>query len=257
LFVSFDVPPLPEPGPDDWLANFDEPGQTFDEFVASRPFIPTETNNILYIQPLGHSDEFELPTLEELEVFYEAYFSMEAQILEPIEPADHDITERVHMGGRQLLTTDILNLLARRLPIDAHSLIAVTMIDLYPDDDWNFVFGQASLTHRVGVFSFARYESFAREQTLRRSFKVLAHEAGHMFGIWHCTYFHCLMNGSNHLGELDASPIHLCPVDMRKLYWAIGFDPVARYERLIEVYRSFELQEEVTWLEDRLRLSGF
>ena len=30
------------------------------------------------------------------------------------------------------------------------------MTDLYLDDRWNFVFGQASLRGRIGVFSFAR-----------------------------------------------------------------------------------------------------
>mgnify|MGYP000107882883 CR=1 FL=1 len=35
---------------------------------------------------------------------------------------------------------------------------AVTMTDLYPSEDWNFVFGQASLRNRVGAYSFARYD---------------------------------------------------------------------------------------------------
>lgn len=259
LFVSFDVPPLPEPGPYDWLSYYDEPGQTFDEFVGSRPNLPTDTQNILYVQPLGDSDDFVRPTLAELEVFYEAYFSMEAVILDPIDPDDYDLTERNHpsSGQRQLLTTDILNLLRQQISDDAYSLIAVTMIDLYPDPEWNFVFGQASLVSRVGVFSFARYGSSNPQQTLRRAFKVLAHETGHMFGILHCTHFHCLMNGSNHLEELDAEPIHLCPVDLLKLYWVIEFDPVQRYERLIEVYELFGFSEEAEWLENRLSLSGF
>lgn len=259
LFVSFGVPELPEPGPDDWLSYYDEPGETFDEYVRSRPNLPTESRNILYIQPLGESADFTLPTLEQLEVFYEAYFSMDAQILEPINPDEYDITERAHptQGQRQLLTTDVLDLLIGRISEDAYSLIAVTTIDLYPADDWNYVFGQASLVNRVGVFSFARYDNYDPVRTIRRSFKVLAHEAGHMFGILHCIHFHCLMNGANHLLELDLSPIHLCPVDLRKLYWAIDFDPVERYERLIEVYESLELYDEAQWIEDRLRLSGF
>jgi bacterioferritin len=37
--------------------------------------------------------------------------------------------------------------------------------------------------------------------SLRRSCKVLAHEIGHMFGLSHCVFFHCLMNGSNSLAE--------------------------------------------------------
>jgi archaemetzincin len=64
------------------------------------------------------------------------------------------------------------------------------MEDLYPDPHWNFVFGQASLQDRVGVFSFARYDPFFygeshssqyQELLLRRSAKVLVHETAHMF----------------------------------------------------------------------------
>src|SRR5437016_12199247 len=35
--------PIPKPGPNDWLAVHDEPGQTFDEFKASQPNRPTQT----------------------------------------------------------------------------------------------------------------------------------------------------------------------------------------------------------------------
>ena len=61
------------------------------------------------------------------------------------------------------------------------------MIDLYPQESWNYVFGQASLRDRVGVFSFARYDPafFGGERAegwqtlmLKRSCKVLAHEIG-------------------------------------------------------------------------------
>jgi hypothetical protein len=38
-----------------------------------------------------------------------------------------------------------------------------------------------------------------------------------MFGIEHCVWFRCLLNGSNHFAESDARPSHLCPVDLRKL----------------------------------------
>jgi len=57
----------------------------------------------------------------------------------------------------QLLTGDVLDLLKTRLPEDAFALLGVTMMDLYPDPNWNFVFGQASLRDRVGVYSFTRY----------------------------------------------------------------------------------------------------
>jgi len=259
LFVSTDVPPLPEPGPDDWLTSNPEPGQTFDQWLASSPNQVTEWRYILFVVPLGDPESFTAPNLDELAAFYEAFFGLEVRFLDAIDPVAEGITERrnPYDGRRQLLSTDVLALLRSRLPDGAFSLIAITTIDLYPEDSWNFVFGQASLARRVGVFSFARYGGVARETTMLRAFKVLAHETGHMFGIEHCTFFHCLMNGANHLAELDAEPIHLCPVDHRKLYTTVGFDPVARYRSLIEVYQGFGLTEEASWLENRLLRSGY
>jgi len=133
---------------------------------------------------------------------------------------------------RQILTGDILSLFKTRLPSDAFCLLSITMEDLYPEPSWNFVFGEAAPRERVGVYSFARYDpAFFRQPRdanyrallLRRSAKVLAHETAHMFGLRHCIYFHCVMNGSNHLEESDARPMHLCPVCLRKLQFSIGF----------------------------------
>ena len=87
---------------------------------------------------------------------------------------------------------------------------------------------------------------------MRRSCKVLAHEVAHMFGIEHCIYFHCLMNGSNHLEESDARPMHLCPVDLRKLQEAIGFDVVQWYRGLLDASVSAGFKDEAEWLKRRL-----
>ena len=45
----------------------------------------------------------------------------------------------------------------------------------------------------------------------------MTHEIGHMFGVKHCVYYNCAMNGSNHLQESDRRTEHLCPVCLRKL----------------------------------------
>ena len=74
----------------------------------------------------------------------------------------------------------------------------------------------------------------------------------HMFGIEHCIYFHCLMNGSNHLAESDARPMHPCPVDLRKLQESIGFDVVQWHRALLEVDASAGFRDEVEWLNQRL-----
>jgi archaemetzincin len=137
----------------------------------------------------------------------------------------------------------------------------VTMYDLYPHDTWSFVFGEALLDDRVGVFSVARYDpAFYGKPTadptllLRRSCKVLAHEACHMLGMLHCVFFNCLMNGSNHLEESDRRPLHLCPVDLRKLQWTLGFDIADSYRRLLEFWRKAGVDDEAEWIQRRLEL---
>ena len=126
---------------------------------------------------------------------------------------------------------------------------------------WNFLFGEADVENRVGVYSFARFDPafFHEKRTasfrtliLCRSCGTLAHEVSHIFGIDHCIYFHCVMNGSNTLDESDRRPLHLCPVDLRKLHHSVGFDVIKRYETLRKFYSSVGIDEEVQWLDRRL-----
>ena len=66
-------------------------------------------------------------------------------------------------------------------------------------------------TDGVGVYSLARLRPLAppmklneeqKKLFLMRACKVLAHEIGHIFGLKHCIYFKCMMNGSNHEVEV-------------------------------------------------------
>jgi archaemetzincin len=259
-----DFLPIPEPGPNDWLRKHPEPGQTFDQFTRSLPNRPDRHRNKLYLQPLGRFNESDGPALDQLRRFTAAFFMMEVVVLPPSGLAGTHITSRRNplTGQTQLLTRDILHALEARLPKDAFALLGITMTDLYPDPRWNFVFGQASTRARVGVYSFARYNpgfygqaptADSRKLMLRRSCKVLAHEMCHMFGIMHCVWFRCLINGSNNLAESDSRPLHLCPVDLRKLQWSTGFDVVERYRRLIDFDSQAGFEDEVQWLDKRLR----
>ena len=51
----------------------------------------------------------------------------------------------------------------------------------------------------------------------------MVHEIGHMYGIKHCIYYNCTMNGSNSYDEFRRSARYLCPLCRRKLSRAIGF----------------------------------
>ncbi len=104
----------------------------------------------------------------------------------------------------------------RFLPSDAYAMICILHDDLYPRDSWNYVFGLADLTGRTGVFSFARYNPVFFDEPqpadlpqviLYRACKVMSHELGHMFGMKHCVFYSCCMNGSNHLQEASKRPL--------------------------------------------------
>jgi archaemetzincin len=251
----------PERG--DWLAEHPEPGQTFDEFLRTRIHRPDGIRKKIYLQPLGRFQGDRGPSLRTLTSYGAVFFAMDVEALPPMDLTGLHLTTRVNpfTGNKQILTRDILALLQKGLAGDAFCLLAITMEDLYPDPSWNFVFGQASLRDRVGVFSFARYDpAFYGESEepygtllLRRCCKVLAHEIGHMFSMHHCIFFECAMNGSNHLRESDDRPMTLCPVCLRKLQSSIGFDVVDRYQRLYDVYRDLGFENEASWVRNRLK----
>ncbi|BCX48145.1 Zn-dependent protease-like protein [Haloferula helveola] len=252
------------PQPADWLASHPEPGQSLGQYLDSKPNFPDDTRKILYVLPLGEFEEGKAPSLEALKDYTAAYFQpLEVRMLKPVAEADIKVTSRINPGSgkKQWNSQEMLKGLAARLPADAYAMLAVTMTDLYPDESWNFVFGQASIRNRVGIFSFARYHPSwtgreADEHTetlvLRRAAKVLTHEMGHMFGIRHCIHYECNMNGANHLQEADSTPMHLCPVCLRKLWYAAKFDPAKRYGALGDFYTEHGLEEESEWVEKRL-----
>lgn len=263
-----DFEPIPVPKPGDWLAVHQETGQTFDDFIRSRPNRPDKIRNKIYLQPLGEFPKDNSPSVEKLKEYAAIYFAMDVEVLPPLDIGRGTFTTRInpYTRNRQVLTSDVLAFLKRRVPADAFCMLAITMEDLYPHPSWNFVFGQASLRDRVGVFSFARYDPgfYGEEQRkdyqealLRRSCKVLVHETAHMFGLKHCIYFRCVLNGSNHLRESDSRPLHLCPVCLRKLQSSIGFDVVNRYGKLLDFYRKVGFEKEAHWVANRLRrISG-
>ncbi len=54
----------------------------------------------------------------------------------------------------------------RRVPKDAYCVMGITLKDIYPGDNWNYVYGWAKYKARVGIFSFLRWDDeFASGET--------------------------------------------------------------------------------------------
>ncbi|EDO34257.1 predicted protein, partial [Nematostella vectensis] len=134
------------------------------------------------------------------------------------------------------------------------------MIDLYPQESRNFVFGQAMAGRGLGVFSFARYDPSFYEDipvslvpsdvTPQKALMTLYYSLVYpylTYGniLWansfsldkqghiskkHCVYGACAMNGSNTLEESNRRPAFLCPVCLVKLYQALQCPLGERYQ---------------------------
>jgi archaemetzincin len=256
------VEPLPDPGPHEWLAIHEECGQTFDEFIRTVTRPPAGERTI-YLQPVDAVDALSDTCLTTLASFAAAFFQLEVRLRPPIllDPSSLVTRAAPDAGTPQVYAGDILARLYADKPADAFCVLGITAHDLFPHPIVSFAFGEASATCRVGVVSVARYgppfceDAPGRQpgEMRKRCCRVIAHEIGHMAGIAHCIYLRCLMNGSSSLAESDRRPLHLCPIDLRKLQWLIGFDFAERYGRLQQFWHAAGEDPEADWVASRLR----
>lgn len=244
---------LGTPQPGEWLAEHDESGQTYGQYIRNRPVKPDRRRRTIYVQPLGEFSELQTKLIDITAAYMGTYFDLPVRVLAEVPlssiPAQ---ARRTHptWGDKQILTTYILNEVLRpRMPRDACVYIAFTTSDLWAGKGWNFVFGQASLRQRVGVWSIYRNGDPAAGDDafrlcLRRTLKTATHETGHMFSMAHCTLYECNMCGSNHRAESDSHPLALCPHCLAKLCHATGADPEIRFKKLIAFCKTNGLEAE-------------
>lgn len=242
-------------GPYGWMATQKESEQSFSEYTAATPIVPSKTKPYIYIVLLGEFSELQQKALQMTSRYMEIYFQMPVKFSAPIPlSVIPQKARRTHSqtGDKQILTSYIIeDVLKPRMPKDAFCLIAFTASDLWPQEGWNFVFGQASMEDRVGVWSIYRNGDPEKDFMLflKRTIQTGTHEIGHLFGLAHCVYYECNMNGSNSRYESDQRPLWECPVCLRKLVWATKADPIKRYRELIAICKEFGLRKEAEFFE--------
>ena len=220
---------MPPVAAGDWLAAHSEPGQTFEQYLASAPPTANPARRVLYVVQIGDLSKEQDEAFAAVADFLGRFYALPVRRLAPLpesvvpESARHES----QWGVKQFRTGPILrDVLSPRVPPDAAGLLGFTATDLWPGEGWNFVFGQATWSQRAGLFSFCRLFAgkWGAERGLRRALAMSTHEVGHLFGMRHCTEWLCLMNGCNSLEELDRHPLWLCPDCLMKLSVASGAD---------------------------------
>lgn len=248
----------------DWLRSHPEDGETFEDYVESRPTRPTAERNKIYVQPLGTFSPAQMKVVKLTAEYLRAFYSLPVVLRDPnpVEKVPLEMQRVQYPNNRQIRTSYFLdNILPPLLPNDAAALICFTNFDLYPEDTWNYVFGQASLEARVGVWSLWRLERDGQKRTdadrfLDRTLKIATHETGHMFSMRHCKKYECLMSGTNSLDETDRRPLDTCPECTMKIAWAVPYQPAERYKNLAEFWRKQKRSSEEKLMLEKMQAVG-
>jgi archaemetzincin len=244
--------PIQKPAEDDWPHGA---GQTFDEFMALRVKGPKPGSKI-YLLPLGQPHEaVAFPDLGTLAEGTSAFYGLQCEVLPMItlEQLEGKASgQLIRKRGRQINASDVIANLKKWRPADGFAVCAVTMSDLFKGS-FNFLYGLAGL--HAGVVSFHRFQPNSPsydydgpatgrpdEVLLRHTMDVLTHELGHCFGLKHCTYFSCVMQGFNSLEEAEGHAPDFCLVCLRKLLWITNVQSTnqvrAQYERMLAFYEG-------------------
>jgi archaemetzincin len=257
--------PLPAPSGNSWRTVHTEDPQSYSVYLQSMPKRPNRHAQKLYLRKIGAFTVEQERIVKITAQYLSVLFAMPCQVLDSL-PSDHipNGQWRYHpgQGHKQLLSTFLLyGILKPQVPDDAALMLGFTAADLYPAPSWNYVFGQAALYDRVGVWSIYRFGNPGLDERsykicLFRALKTASHETAHALSLPHCLFYKCNMNGSNHLDELDASPPQPCPVCWSKICWNLGVSPFAQAKQLHAFWKTLGFPRELQYYHEAIKSLG-
>lgn len=246
--------------PGEWLYIHHEKGQTLNQYQNCKPVHPNSSRNIIYLQPIGSFDSIQIKLIEYTAEYLEIFFGLKTKIAETLNDGQFkDKNTRIGIENNiQFFAPNVLSILKKRKPEDAIVYMAISEKDLYPEPEWNFVFGMASLRENVGVTSIYRLLQFNSGKldfykSLSRLIKVASHEIGHMFTMRHCINALCTMNGSNSLEESDRKPNRLCSECTGKISWNLNLNIPKRLIKLRTFLKKHDLSNDLLMIENDLK----
>jgi archaemetzincin len=257
-------PPLPDPEPDDWLAQHPELGQTFVQFASSYREKLCDRFSRICVVPLGDLSDTQQTLLSDTADYLTRFFGFPVERLNRVPLGDlPEAAQRVRESGRrQVKTRHLLDEVLRPLrEDDMAAVFGLVNQDLW-DTGFGYLFGQGSPADGVCIGSLARFGDVDSGEIdyatcLRRTIGLATHEIGHVFGLPHCIAYACRMNGSNHLEECDQRPLEFCPECLPKIWWSCAVDPADRFTQLLEFADQQRLAADARlWREARKRLAA-
>ena len=229
--------------------------QTYSEYLKSGPTQATGQAWRVYVQSLGEFGLQDRKIVALTSQYLHGLCDLPEQILDDLPIGQMPAHASRSVDGKTQLSANYLlqELLQPKRPKDAAFYLVFTKPDLWPGkgpyEDWNYCFGQATYTERVGVWSLCRYgdpsESDLSFRTcLLRTLKIASTLTCNMFSLTTCKSYKCNMNQVMSVAELDEVPLWLCPRCHAKLYWAVKHDPARQLERLAAFCKEQGLAQE-------------
>jgi archaemetzincin len=257
-FLEIDLGYLFSEKTNDWQADNKPVKQTYQAYIDSKPTSTTQQRDKIYLQSFGQFTHKEQKIIEITAEYLRLFYHLEVKILatqslDTIPKTVQRINQ--HTLENQILSTYLLSsVLLPQLPDSAAVYIGFTPSDLYPSPTWNYVFGQANLRQRTGIWSIYRFGNpDLNEETfklvLARTIKTASHEIGHIFSIRHCLDYQCAMARSNHLRDLDKHPVHFCPTCTAKVCTNLRIDLVEHYKGLKLFWQKNGFDEQALFCE--------
>lgn len=242
----------------DWLSIHHEENQTLPKYMYSQPIRKKNVTDKIYILPIGTFNSQEKYIIKVAIEFVQLFYQTETILLDPYKPEIPDSFVRFgyELEQNQYKTTYFHNLLKKKFPEDVFIFMGITNLDLFTNENNNYVFGQATLYSRVGITSLKRLNINPEDTvlSLKRVCKTLCHELGHTLTIQHCIYASCMMNGSNHISEADRRPCRMCSQCTSKLVYNLKFDQKKRLEEMLSFYEKYNFKDDALKTEKLLSI---
>ncbi|MGL4632226.1 MAG: archaemetzincin [Leadbetterella sp.] len=241
----------------EWLYGRNEKGQTFDQYFNAHSKKVYDNQHQIYLLPLGKFTPLQDSVIKLTQEYLSIFYQRKVIILDKL--SDRQIPEskkRIREDGNiQILASHILEPVLTNVSVTKSlALMAIAEKDIYPKDDWNYVFGLASYHKRIGVTSIYQLEDTKLEAKnfktcLKRLINVSSHEIGHMFSIRHCIAARCIMNGSNSITEIDSAPNRACSECQKKICYALKFNNQKRLTELSDFFKKYDLKEDYAYIQ--------
>lgn len=252
---------LPMPLEDEWLNYNKENGQTFKNYMRlikkSKSLHSLKIKSKIVLIPIRMDESiFSKYLLNALKEFLEIYFDLIVLVEDGL-----NLSNKFKLDTNDSIDAiNTLSILKTFKEKNSFSTVAITTCDLTHNE--SFVFGLSDQELQVCVVSLFRYVLDLKTNDgrvndmdlLKKTCSVICHEIAHTFGLEHCIYYRCIMNGSNTIEEDDKLPIYLCPICFRKLHFLLNFDIEKRYLNLFKYCEKYEFKSESNWYQKRLEL---